>query len=243
MQCIVLCGGYAKRLWPVTKYMPKSLLDVGKKPLLDHTIEKIIKSDVKKIIISTNELFNNPFEIWLNEHKNLTVSLITEPTKAEEGKFGTIAGLEFVIDKKQIKDDLMVIAGDNLFEFEITDFVKFFKEKNGPIVAVYDVKDVAKASLYGVVDMDENNKILDFVEKPLNPVSTLAATACYIFPKEVLPLISEYLKEGNRKDSPGFFLSWLIKKMNVYAYKFNGRWFDIGDFTSLEKARKFMELD
>ncbi len=244
MKCIILAGGFARRLWPLTKYTPKPLLDVNGTPIIDHILQSVeLQPEINEIIVSTNEKFADIFGEWVYEHEKSCLKplkLVIEPTKEEKGKFGTIAGLKYIIEKENLKDDLMIIAGDNLFDFDIKDFIAFYNEKKGPVVAVFDLKSKERAMLYGIVFVNSENKIINFTEKSEEPESTLAATCCYIFPKSVLAMIDGYVAEGGRKDSPGFFIEWLIEKMPVYAFTFNGHWFDIGDFESLEEARLFM---
>lgn len=242
MKAIILAGGYGKRLWPISRHIPKPLIDIGRRPLLDHIIDKIkAVRGIDKIYISTNERFAFPMTSWMQDHQNGIMELIIEPTKEEEGKFGTIAGLEYIIKSKHIDDDCLIIAGDNLFDFDIDTFINYFKEKKSSVIAVYDIGDITKAIIYGIVSVDKSSRITDFVEKSPEPKSTLAATCCYIIKKDSVRKIAEYVAGGGRKDSPGFFISWLSKKEPVYAFSFRGHWFDIGDFESLEKAREFMK--
>ncbi len=243
MKCIILAGGFARRLWPLTKYTPKPLLDINGKPIIDHILESVeTLPEIDEIIVSTNEKFADIFGEWIHEKKSCLkpLRLVTEPTKEEKGKFGTIAGLQYLIEKEGLNDDIMIIAGDNLFDFDIRDFITFFSEKNSPVVAVFDLKSKERAMLYGIVSVDSKSMITKFTEKSEEPESTLAATCCYIFPKNVVAMVNKYIEEGGRKDSPGFFIEWLIKQMPVYAFSFDGHWFDIGDFESLEEARQFM---
>ncbi len=243
MKCIILAGGYAKRLWPLTKYTPKPLLDINGRPIINIILDKISKvHEIDEIFVSTNLKFEAPFREWVAENHipGRNIKLIIEPTAEETGKFGTISGIQYVLETEKIVDDCIVIAGDNLFDFELNDFIKFYMKKKSPIVAVFDVKDYYKAQLYGIVIADERDKVIDFLEKPEDPPSTLASTACYLFPRNALGLFKTYIEGGGRKDSPGFFISWLSKKRDVYAFRFHGHWFDIGDFESLLKARDFM---
>lgn len=242
MKCIILAGGFAKRLWPITRHTPKPLLDVGRRPLLDHIVDKVKAiSEIDKIYISTNEKFSFPMQSWINDHQNGQLELVIEPTKEESGKFGTIAGLDYIISEKNIDDDCLILAGDNLFDFSLHDFLSFFREKGTSVIAAYDVADIAKAMLYGIVSIDAKNRITGFVEKSPEPRSTLAATCCYLLKKESLRKIREYIESGGRRDSPGFFISWLSASEPVHAFVFSGVWFDIGDFESLEKARAYMK--
>lgn len=242
MKVIILCGGYAKRLWPLTKNKPKALLDIAEKPILTHIVEKMKHIyEVDEIIVSTNKRFEQDFHAWLNTTNfKKPVKIVTEPTMSEEQKFGAIAGINYVLEKESIDDDCIIIAGDNLFGFYMDDFMKVFRERKKPVVAAFDVKDKEKAKLYGILSTDLHRKVVAFVEKPEEPKSTLAATCCYIFPRNVVKMFRDYISEGNSKDAPGNFIRWLILREEVYAFIFNAYWFDIGDFESLEKARKFM---
>ncbi len=244
MKAILLCGGYAKRLWPLTKNMPKPLLKLGEKEILTIILEKIEKlSGIDKIFVSTNAKFEGAFRKWIKEQGHeKRFELIVEPTQAEKEKFGAIAGLNFLIEQEEINDDVLIIAGDNLFDFEVADMINFYYEKKAPVIAVYDVGSLKKASLYGIVKTDSDQKIAEFEEKPEEPQSTLAATCCYIFPKEILTLFKDYLDAKNNPDAPGFFIKWLSSQTDVYAFAFHGHWFDIGDFESLEKAKKYVEM-
>ncbi len=244
MKCIILCGGYAKRLWPLTESLPKPLLDINGKTVLDIILEKVGSvKEINEIIISTNTKFESVFRDWMKIHGKSNMKLVIEPTVEEGSKFGTIAGIQFIIESEKIDEDCLIIAGDNLFDYTIEDFLEYYREKATPILAVFDINNIVKASLYGIVMLNENKRIIDFVEKPANPKSTLAATCCYLFPEKVLKMVKTYINEGNRKDSPGYFINWLSKRECVHAFVFKGHWFDIGDLESLEKARTFMKRE
>src|SRR5207253_3593843 len=102
--------------------------------------------------------------------------------------------------RNAIDDDLMIIAGDNLFDFDLGQFVSFFRQ-HGTSISLYDTGDLEIMKQYAVVDIDQaTQRILDFEEKPQNPRSTLAATCMYIWRRDHLPLIDRYT--GN-VDAPG----------------------------------------
>jgi len=243
MKSIILAGGFATRLLPVTKHIPKPLLPVNGKPIIDYIIRNVEQIDnVDKIIISTNKKFENHFKYWLSGLKiKKDVELFVEPTMSEEEKFGSIKAIEYIINKKKINDDCLVVGGDNLFELNLRNFVENFKKNRDPIVALYDIGDVNKAKRFGVMKLDENNIVKLFEEKPENPKSTLVSTACYIFPKRTLKLFSEYVNNGYNKDAPGFFLQWLYKKTRVVGYPFKGYWFDIGTLDAYTECVNFFK--
>lgn len=230
MKVLIMAGGYATRLWPITKNNPKALLPVGDKVILDYIIEKTKELDLD-VYVSTNRFFAKYFEEWSRD-KNMR--LLIEDTLHEEEKLGTIGALQEAVNKLGL-DDYLVIAGDNLFSFSLRDFLDRYEGKT--LIAVYDVGDFELAKRYGVVLL-EGDKVVDFEEKPVKPKSTWISTGVYVFPKDVLELIPQYLKEGN-KDSPGYFIQWLLSKgIEIHAYKFNDYWYDIGSADSYLEALK-----
>ncbi len=238
MKAIILAGGYAKRLWPLTKNTPKQLLSIGGRPMIEYIMDKLeIQEEVDKIIISTNKKFEKKFKEWQAEYNSTKdISLVIEPTLSEENKLGSVGALGYLIEKKNIDKELMIIGGDNLFEFDLKDLIDYYKKKDADIVALYDLKSIKKARNYGVAMVDENNRIINFVEKPKNPSSTLVSTACYILSPEGVRNILTYLDKGENPDALGFFIKWLIKRERVFGFVFSGRWFDIGSLESLKEA-------
>ena len=230
MRVLIMAGGYATRLWPITKDNPKALLPVGDKVILDYIIEKTNELDLE-VYISTNRFFAKYFEKW---SKDKNVGLLVEDTLHEEEKLGTIGALNEALEKLGL-DDYLVIAGDNLFSFSLRDFLDRYDGKT--LIAVYDVGDFELAKRYGVVLL-EGDRVIDFEEKPVKPKSTLISTGVYVFPREVMGMIPQYLEEGN-KDSPGYFIQWLLfKGIEVHAYKFDEYWYDIGSADSYLEALK-----
>jgi len=238
MKAIILAGGYAKRLWPLTKNKPKQLLLVGGRPIIEYIMEKLeTQKEINKIIISTNEKFEENFKEWLLGYKSSkNIELIIEPTLSEKNKFGSVGALGYLIKKKSIDEELMIIGGDNLFEFALRDLINYYREKKGDVVALYDLKSIQKARSYGVAKVDEEMRIIDFVEKPENPPSTLVSTACYVLSQEGIRGILTYLNAGENPDAIGFFIKWLIKRERVFGFVFSGKWFDIGSLESLKEA-------
>ena len=239
MKAIILCAGYATRLYPLTQNQPKALLSVGDKPILDHIIEKLEKVEqVDEIYIITNDKFLSNFFHWHESYKpKKTVTILTDGTKNNEDRMGAVGDIEYVLRKKKIDDDIMLIAGDNLFEFSMDKFISHFRAKKAAVTALYDIRNRSKAAKkYGVVILDNMGKMIDFEEKPAEPKSSMVSTGCYIFPKRVLPLVQEYIKETGKRDNPGNFIRWLSQRESVYGFVFTEHWFDIGSFEALEEA-------
>jgi len=241
MKAIVLAGGYAKRMWPLTKNRPKHLLPVAGRPMLDYVMKNLGRaSEIDEIYLSTNMKFRSRFQNYLdglNIKKSL--HLFVEETYSEAEKLGSVGALGFLIRENSLNDDLLVIGGDNIFSFEMSDFIGYFYSKGANTIALYDVKSKEKARLYGVVQVDKEKRIIDFQEKPKNPKSTLVSTACYAFTKRGVRGVLRYIDEGNDPDKMGRFIEWLYKHDAVYGYVFTGVWFDIGSFESYKAADKY----
>jgi len=241
MKAIVLAGGHATRLWPITKNRAKPLLPLGEKPIIEYIIEDM--EDVDEIIISTNEKFASDFEDYIEEYKRNNVRVVVEEQDSEEEKPGTIGAIINLLDKEGIEDDLLVIGGDNYYSFDISDFIDFAQKKDAPANVVYDVKDKNLASSFGIVDT-EGDEITGFEEKPDMPPSTLASTACYFFTEDKVSLFHEYEKHFKETDipaeqyldEPGRLIEWAHEQTPMFAYSFDGDWFDIGTPTGYLNA-------
>ena len=199
-------------------------------------LEKI--PEVDEVFVVTNSKFVGHFKSWKETNKSRKkMTIVDDGTLRNEDRLGAIGDIHFVLQNENIKDDVLVVAGDNLFEFSLKKFVDFYKKKKGSIIAAYDLKDRKKlAHKYGVVELDGEGRIVHFEEKPAKPKTSLASTACYIFSKDDLKKVPDYIQRSDRYDNPGDFIKWLNEKSPVYGFTFIEKWFDIGSFEALEEA-------
>lgn len=240
MKAIILAAGYATRLYPLTINKPKALLPVKGIPILNYIIKKIDKIDeIDEIFIVTNDKF---YEYFLNWSKNLSkkIKIINDKTSNNETRLGGIGDLNFVIEKEKINDDILVVLGDNLFDFNLKAIIDFFKIINKTLIGVYEVNNLEELKRLGVVEI-KNNKITSFEEKPQNPKSTLSSIGIYIYTKSDLNKIKEYMRTDKPKDGPGYLVEYLLTIQDVYAFKLSGLWYDIGSKETYEKVNKEFE--
>ncbi|MBE8538588.1 sugar phosphate nucleotidyltransferase [Geoglobus acetivorans] len=231
MKAVIMAGGYATRLWPITKTKAKPLLPLGKKTIIDHIYEKI-KPFGFDIIVSTNLRFRDDFEQWADDKD---VELVIENTTKEEEKLGAVRALHEVTST--FDDEVLVIAGDNIFSFGLDDFITRYEEIKKPLIALYDVGDYDLARRYGIAILN-GEKIVSFEEKPEKPKSTLAGIGIYALDRETKDMLGDYVR-GERKDNLGDFISWLIDRREVYGFVFdNGNWYDVGNPDSYLGAMK-----
>jgi glucose-1-phosphate thymidylyltransferase len=222
MKSLILASGFGTRLYPLTTTKAKGLLEYKGKALISHIVDRI-PQDID-ILVNTNKRFEADFRHWQGTIGR-AVTLCVEPVFTEEQAFGAVGSLDYWIRAKNITDDLLVIASDNYFELDLRRFIDAYNGKN-TLVAVYDINDKSEASRYGVVQLDEH-RITELAEKPAQPKSSLIATACYIFPSWIFPLLSQFCARG-KKDNLGNFIAYLIETDEVHAYTFSELWFDIG---------------
>lgn len=229
MKSLILASGFGTRLYPLTINKAKGLLEYQGKPLLTHIVDKIPPGI--DILINTNKKFEADFHNWQNTISK-KVTLCVEPVLTEKDSMGAVGSLDYWITTKNITDDLMVIAGDNYFEFDLARFIGSFNGNN-TLVAIHDIKDKQKASQFGIVKLN-GHTIVEFEEKPLIPNTSLVATACYIFPRRIFPILSEYCASG-KKDHLGSFISCLVDIDEVQACNFSETWLDIGSTYTPER--------
>ncbi len=242
MKGIILCAGYATRLYPLTKDKPKPLLPVAGRPIIEFLIEDLEKIDgLEEVYIVTNDKFASTFEDWAkNCDTKIDFKVINDMTTDNDNRLGAIGDILYVVKKENLDDDTIIIAGDNIFDLSLPDFVSYSQSvAPAATIAAYDVKDVELAKKYGLLVLNDDKKVIEFQEKPKEPKTTLASLGLYYYPKQVVQLLQKYVDEGNNTDQPGNFVAWLHKESAVYGYAFDGSWFDIGDFKSLEKANEF----
>jgi glucose-1-phosphate thymidylyltransferase len=229
MKALILAAGYATRLRPLTDSIPKQLLPVGGRPMVDWILDGIRETSADEVHLVTNARFADDFERWAQDKD---VRIHNDGTTSNEDRLGAIGDIRFV----GLDDDLLVVAGDNLFDYSLADYEAYWSERDGSCVAVLDVGDLELATNYGIVEVDGNDRVIGFVEKPEHPPSTLCATATYLYEREHVRLVEQYLAEGNPPDQPGNYVGWLHRREPVYAYRFVGHWYDIGDSRQLLEA-------
>jgi glucose-1-phosphate thymidylyltransferase len=241
MKAIILAAGYATRLWPLTLDRPKPLLPIGKTPIIEHIIKRLNKiKGLTQIHIVTNTKFVNAFIQWRDKYRAAKKIFITDDgMKTLDQRRGSIGDTLFTIEKRKINTDIIVIAGDNIFNFDLNVFIKNARANaESASIGLFDIKNKRLAKEYGIVTLNKDLTIASFEEKPSRPGSTLAAMCLYYFPKSKIRLIREYKAQGNPLDLAGSFIKWLSLRERVYGHVFKGKWLDIGDKRSLKKAQQ-----
>lgn len=239
MKVILLCAGYATRLYPLTENTPKPLLSVGSRPILEWILDRVQEvQGVDAAYIITNHKFAGHFADWVKKTRYpWPVEVIDDQTSSDETRLGALGDLAYALKQKNVgREDVLVIAGDNLFTFDLAEFVNRARATTHAAIAVYDVQDRELAKQYGLVLTAADGKVIEFLEKPQNPPTTLASCGLYWLPAKTRLLLDRYISDGHNSDQPGHYMRWLAETAGLYAVPLKGEWLDIGDRASYDKA-------
>ena len=240
MDSIVLAGGFAKRMLPLTKNTPKQLLDVAGEPMLSHVLKSLEEISPERVIISVNSFFSSHFSQFIDDYSGpLNLQLFVESSENEEEKLGALGALNLLFSELNITGPVFIAGGDNLSNFDLSALVSKSERTNRDVIGLYDVEDNNLAKLYGIAEL-KSDRIVDFVEKPSDPKSTLAATAYWLLSTDGISNFFDYINSGGDRDALGNFLAWNIKRNEVLSVSYRGTWYDIGDLESYKAAQKWL---
>lgn len=245
MKVILLAAGYATRLYPLTENLPKSLLPLGKRVIIDYIFDSIDKlPNVTEVILVSNSKFYAQFKDWADKQDRAgkaPITILDDGTDSPDNMRGAIGDIMFAIKERSIDEEICIMAGDNIFTYDIVDMYEYYKKKATDTLVAIFVPDVNQLKQLGVAVLDDDGKVLEMQEKSPEPKSNWAIYATYFYTKETLKLFDEYIAEGNSPDAPGRFPLWLCKRKDIYAYKGLGDCIDIGTLENYEKTKEEYE--
>ena len=238
MKCLILAAGYATRLYPLTENFPKPLLEVKGKTILDWLIEDIdTLGEVDEYIVISNHKFAHHFDAW-TEKCSHNITVLDDGTSSNETRLGAVKDIQFAIDTLSLDTDMLVIAGDNLLDFSLTEFIKYAKEKGASAIMRYYEADEKRLLKSGVVTVDENDLITEMTEKSPTPATHWCTPPFYYYTRSDARLVKAGIEAGCGTDAPGSYIAWLCKQTKVYAMEMPGRRYDIGNLESYETVKK-----
>lgn len=242
MKCLILAAGYATRLYPLTENFPKPLLKIGNKTILDYLIEDISSAGssaasalVDEFVVVSNHRFASIFRQWASE-KKYRITVVDDGTSTNETRLGAVKDIQYAIDALGLDDDLLVIAGDNVLDFSLCSFIEYADAKKASCIMRYFESQSSKLCKCGVVEIDDNDRVLSMVEKPAEPKSNWCCPPFYFYRREDVPKVRLGIESGCGTDAPGSFIAWLAGQVPVYAMKMPGSRYDIGNLESYNKV-------
>jgi glucose-1-phosphate thymidylyltransferase len=248
MTAIILCAGFATRMHPLTEHFPKSLLEVGGKPVLDHLTEQIMEfGGLESIYVVTNNRFFPVFLEWAEERekkiagKGVSLHIYNDGANEPAERLGAAGDLAFVLNSIHKLDGALVAAGDNIFTFSLRPYWETFVSGDKNYVLAVKAEDPEKLKRTGVLELGEGNRVTAFHEKPERPPSEYACPALYFLKPDALALIDEYLATPQAADDIGLFISYLAGRSGLYALIVEGDTIDIGTIESYENAKSIFD--
>ncbi len=248
MKCIVLAAGYATRLYPLTENFPKPLLEVGDKPILNWVLDTV-GDEISEIIVVSNHKFIEHFTKWSREQNyKASILVVDDGSIDNEHRLGAVKDIQFALDScnENISDDegYLVVAGDNVIDFRLSDFIRFAASKGTSCITCHEENDLKRQQKTAIITVDDSNRITTYEEKPVEPKGNLAVPPFYFYYGRDIKRINEAISEGCSYDAPGSFAAWLSQKTSMYAWKMvredgsEGHRFDIGDIDSYKEVQK-----
>jgi glucose-1-phosphate thymidylyltransferase len=240
MNALILAGGYGTRLGSLTLNSPKPLLPVAGRPILTRIVEALDEvPDIRRVVVVGNAKFDGQLRNWAKSYRGrLRPEIVNDGTLTNETRLGAVGDIRFALDRAGLyDDDLLILGGDNLYSFRLSDFISFFRRK-GAANVVFDVGSPELAKQYGIAAIDESDRIVAFVEKPESPPSTLASTCLYAFKQDQLTMIGKYLADGGKPDRTGDYVGWVHKQIPFFGWTASGKWIDIGKPEELARANQ-----
>lgn len=237
MKCLILAAGYATRLYPLTENFPKPLLEVGDKTILDWLVDDIdTAGEIDEYVVISNAKYASHFEEWASR-KPMKITVVNDGTCSNETRLGAVKDIQFAIDTLALDDDMLVIAGDNVLDFSLTEFIIYAKEKYTSCIMRYYEPDDKKLLKCGVVTVDESDRVIEMTEKSPTPATHWCCPPFYFYTKSDARLVTQGIENGCGTDAPGSYIAWLCTQTAVHAMEMPGKRFDVGNLESYEKIK------
>lgn len=246
MNVVVLCAGYATRMYPLTLHQPKPLLEVGGRPVLSLLLDRVFRMEgIRRAVLVSNNRFADQFRAWIDQYDApVPIQLVDDGSTHEDDRLGALKDLDLAwrsLPEDARDEGVVVVGGDNLIAFELAPFARRFQDGDRPLLLVRRIPGEIPAGRYSEVVLDDGGRVTSFREKPADPRSDLSCICLYFFTAEIRARLAEYLTGGGNPDAPGYFLEWLSSRMDLDAERVEGPWFDIGSVETLEDARRHWE--
>ena len=244
MKNIVIAAGYATRLGELTRNFPKPLLKIGRSTILGRMLDDIDAiPEIDEHIIVTNHKFADHFRTWAAEqHYSKPITIVDDGTETNDTRLGAVCDLLLALDKLQIDEDLLVVAADNLLFFSFREFVDFAREKQTSCIMCHEQPSIEKLQRTGVVELDDQQRVLAMEEKPQEPKSHWAVPPFYIYRQADLDLVRHSVENGCGNDAPGNLAHYMVEHTTMHAWPMTAGRFDIGSldtyYAAVEKYGK-----
>ncbi len=232
MKCVILAAGYATRMYPLTENFPKPLLEVGGKAILDWLVDDLAPAADGFVVVS-NHKYAEHFTRWA---AGKPATVVDDGTDTNETRLGAVRDIAFAMEKLGLKDDLLVIAGDNVLDFSLRSFVDYAREAGTSCTMRYREEDPVKLRRSGISEVD-GDRLVSFEEKPENPRSQWCTPPFYYYTAADAARIGEAIRDGCGTDAPGSLVAWMCRRTPMHSMVMPGKRYDIGNLESYAAIR------
>jgi len=235
VNAILLAAGYGTRLYPLTTDMPKPLLPVGGRPIIDRLVERLdLVPEITRMVLVSNERFATQFRSWAAElDQRVPVEVISDGSTENENRLGAVADIQFAIEQCGLTGEgAYVMATDNLPRFDLRDLLEPWRQHGVSAVFACHVADAQQLTRMGVAELDADGRIVSFEEKPEHPRGHFRVPPFYLYTADAIGGLSAFLAEGGNADAPGHYLAWWVRGGPVQALRRDEGTYDIGTLES-----------
>ena len=235
MNAILLAAGYGTRLYPLTKDMPKPLLPVGGRPIIERLVERLDKiAEITRMVLVSNERFAEQFRDWAaGLDQRIPVEVVSDGSTSNENRLGAVADIQFAVERCGLAGEgAYVMATDNLPHFDLRDLLEPWRQHGVSAVFACRVADPRQLTRMGVAELGPEGRVVGFEEKPAQPKGHFRVPPFYLYAAEAVGGLTEFLAEGGSADAPGHYLAWWLQHGPVQAVRRDEGTYDIGTLES-----------
>ncbi len=244
MNCIVLAAGYATRLYPLTLNFPKPLLTVAGKTIVDWLLDDLDRSGkIERYVVVSNSRYYDSFVNWCDEKQNgaaklsAPVEIVDDGSETNDARLGAVKDVLFAMEALDLSGDTLIVAGDNLLDFSLETFLRYFEEKGANVAMRVFEQSVDDLRKRGVLEIGDDDRVLSMEEKPAEPKSHWRCPPFYLYRDLTAEKIRAALADGCGFDAPGSLLAWTCQKEPTFAVEAPGKFFDVGNLESYERVK------
>ncbi len=230
MKAMILAAGVGSRLDPLTRNIPKPMVPIVNKPVMEHIVERLVQSGFQDIMINVHYLGEQIME-YFGDGRKWGANIHFSPEEELWGDAGSVKRCESFFDE----DTFLVVGGDDLTDVNFDRLIRFHKEKKASATIALSLVD--DPSEYGIALLNERGRITRFLEKPKGEVmfSNSANTGVYVFDRQVLELIPKGVKYGFGHNLLPLLLE---QKSRFYGYLTSSYWKDVGSLKQYHDAHR-----
>ncbi len=250
MKAVVLCAGFATRMYPLTEHFPKPLLPVADRPVIDYLMDQLCDlPQLSAVHVVTNDRFYSHFDRWrrqwqpLNDSSSFPIEIHNDGATDNDSRLGAVADLQLAIDRIGKSERMLVSAGDNIYRFDLAPLCSLFLRGSHHRIVALTETDENRLKKSGVLQLGDDDRVLRLDEKPGKPASNWLCPPLYFFQPSAAAQLDAFLAASDNRDAPGHFIAWLCRHEPVYASRISSARLDIGSIDTYRQADRLLRQE